>query len=150
MNSLFPGFLALHSSISLCYCILTLCSSNCAFLFTSSSPINCHWTLHVSTSLPLKLSSLLWFFLRNCDLPTNLSVNVSLAEILAKCLRRTKIVPSQYHYFVLLCHLLMYFACWCFCFHWLFPWLFHWLFLHFFPFVDFKVWKETYLNKPLS
>ncbi|NXJ99543.1 TENS3 protein, partial [Corythaixoides concolor] len=66
MNSLFPGFLALHSSKSLCCSIHALCSWNCALLFTSSSPINCCWTLHVTTPLPLKLSSLLRFCLRNC------------------------------------------------------------------------------------
>jgi len=50
--------------------------------------------LHVSTLLPLKLSSLLQFFLRNCAFLTALSVKISLDELLAKCPRGTKIVPT--------------------------------------------------------
>lgn len=91
MNSWFSGFLALHSSISLCYSILALCSCNFVFLFTSSRPVSCRWTLHISTFLPLKLSSWLKIFLQNCGFPANLSINISFAEILAKCLRRTKL-----------------------------------------------------------
>ncbi|KFW72977.1 Tensin-3 [Pygoscelis adeliae] len=66
MNSLFPEFLALHSSISLCYSVLTLCSWNCALLFTSSSPISCCWTLHITQ--PPGLSVTPHSFLLSADL----------------------------------------------------------------------------------